>query len=57
MRFVVTAPVRQAFVSILALGALLAPASTVSAQGVGIGARMAWVKDPEGNLLELLHRG
>ncbi|HET9900005.1 MAG TPA: VOC family protein [Actinomycetes bacterium] len=21
------------------------------------GARMAWVKDPEGNLLELLHRG
>ena len=43
MRFVVTAPVRQAFVSILALGALLAPASTVSAQGVGIGARMAWV--------------
>ena len=43
MRFVVTAPVRQALVSILALGALLAPASTVSAQSVGIGARMAWV--------------
>ena len=43
MRFVITAPVRQALLSIVALGALLAPASPVSAQGVGIGARMAWV--------------
>ncbi len=43
MRFVITAPVRQALLSILALGALLAPASPVSAQSVGIGARMAWV--------------
>ena len=43
MRFVITAPVRQALLSIVALGALLAPASPVSAQSVGIGARMAWV--------------
>ncbi len=38
-----TAPVRQTLLSILALGALLATASPVSAQGFGIGARMAWV--------------
>ena len=43
MRFVITAPVRLALLSFLAVGALLAPASPVSAQGVGIGARFAWV--------------
>ena len=37
-----TVPVRQTVLSILALGALLVPASSVSAQ-VGVGARMAWV--------------
>jgi hypothetical protein len=43
MRFVVTASVRNAWLLILALGALLAPAVPVSAQSVGIGGRMAWV--------------
>ena len=38
-----TAPVRQTLLSILALGALLATAAPVSAQGIGIGARVAWV--------------
>jgi len=38
-----TAPVRQTLLSILALGALLAIAAPVSAQGIGIGARVAWV--------------
>jgi len=35
--------VRQTLLSILALGALLATAAPVSAQGIGIGARVAWV--------------
>jgi len=43
MRSSCTAPVRQTLLSILALGALLAAASPVSAQGFGIGARLAWV--------------
>ncbi len=43
MRSLCTAPVRQTLLSILALGALLAAASPVSAQGFGIGARLAWV--------------
>jgi hypothetical protein len=43
MRCVCTAPMRQTLLSILALAALLAIASPVSAQGFGIGARMAWV--------------
>ena len=37
-----TVPVRRTVLSILALGALLVPASSVSAQ-VGVGARIAWV--------------
>lgn len=43
MRSTCTAPVRQTLLSILALGALLAIAAPVSAQGIGIGARVAWV--------------
>jgi hypothetical protein len=43
MRFASTLPGRQPLQSILVLGALLASASPVSAQGFGIGARMAWV--------------
>jgi hypothetical protein len=43
MRCVCTAPMRQTLLSILALAALLAITSPVSAQGFGIGARMAWV--------------
>src|SRR5262245_37470028 len=35
---------RQAFVTILALGALLASASPSAAQGFGIGGRFSWVK-------------
>ena len=43
MRSVWMAPMRQSLPSILALGVLLAAASPVSAQGFGIGARVAWV--------------
>jgi len=43
MRSVCMPMVRQTLPSILALGALLAAASPVSAQGFGIGARVAWV--------------
>lgn len=43
MRSTCTAPVRQTLLSILAFGALLAIAAPVSAQGIGIGARVAWV--------------
>jgi opacity protein-like surface antigen len=38
-----TAPMRQTLLSICVLGALVATASPVSAQGFGIGARLAWV--------------
>jgi len=37
-------PVRHILVPILAFGALLATALPVSAQGFGVGARLAWVK-------------
>jgi opacity protein-like surface antigen len=43
MRYVCTAPMRQTLLPILALAALLAIAEPVSAQGFGIGARLAWV--------------
>jgi hypothetical protein len=43
MRSVCTLPVRQATITMLALGALLAGAAPVSAQGFGLGARLAWV--------------
>jgi hypothetical protein len=43
MRLVSMVPVRPTLLSILALGALLAAAEPVSAQGFGIGARVAWV--------------
>ena len=43
MRSVCTIPVRQAAITMLALGGLLAWAAPVSAQGFGLGARLAWV--------------
>jgi opacity protein-like surface antigen len=43
MRYVCTAPMRQTLLPILALAALSAIAEPVSAQGFGIGARLAWV--------------
>ena len=43
MRFVCPIPMRQALITLLALGGLLAWAAPVAAQGFGIGARMAWV--------------
>ena len=43
MRTLCTAPWRHTLLSIVALGGLLAGASPASAQGFGIGARMAWV--------------
>jgi opacity protein-like surface antigen len=39
-----TAPMRRTFLSILAFGALVSNASPVSAQGFGVGARLAWVR-------------
>jgi hypothetical protein len=36
-------PLRQAVVAILTVGALLAAVPSVSAQGFGVGARMAWI--------------
>jgi Outer membrane protein beta-barrel domain len=39
-----TAPIGHIFRSILALGALMAVASPVSAQGFGVGGRLAWVR-------------
>ena len=43
MRFVCTIPVRQAAITMLVLGGLLAWTAPVSAQGFGLGARVAWV--------------
>ena len=43
MRSVCTLPVHQAVITMLALGGLLAWAAPVSAQGFGVGARIAWV--------------
>ena len=43
MRSVCTLPVRQAAIMMFALGALLTWAAPVSAQGFGLGARLAWV--------------
>jgi opacity protein-like surface antigen len=43
MRYVCTTPMRQTLLPILALAALSAVAEPVSAQGFGIGARLAWV--------------
>jgi opacity protein-like surface antigen len=43
MRSVCTFPVRQAAKTVLALTALLAWAAPVSAQGFGLGGRLAWV--------------
>ena len=43
MRFVCTIPVRQAAIMMLVLGGLLAWTAPVSAQGFGLGARVAWV--------------
>ena len=43
MRSVCTLPVHQALITMLALGGLLAWAAPVSAQGFGVGARIAWV--------------
>ena len=44
MRSVCTLPVRQAAIAMFALGVLLTWAAPVSAQGFGLGARLAWVK-------------
>lgn len=44
MRFMCTAPTRRTFLSILAFGALVSNASSVSAQGFGVGGRLAWVR-------------
>jgi len=44
MTSVHTLPLRQAFVAILTLGGLLASASPSSAQGFGLGGRLAWVR-------------
>ena len=43
MRSFDTSMPRQIMVSLLVAGALLATASTVSAQGLGLGARLSWV--------------
>ena len=43
MRSVCTLPLRQAAMTILALGGLLAWAAPVFAQGFGLGARIAWI--------------
>jgi opacity protein-like surface antigen len=43
MRSLCTSPMRQTLLSICVLGVLVATASPVSAQGFGIGARLAWV--------------
>lgn len=43
MRFVCTIPVRQAVITLLALGGWLAWAAPVAAQGFGGGVRFAWV--------------
>jgi opacity protein-like surface antigen len=43
MRYMCTAPMRQTLLPILVLAALSAIAEPVSAQGFGIGARLAWV--------------
>jgi opacity protein-like surface antigen len=43
MRSTCPAPLRHTLLSVLALSALVTTASPVSAQGVGIGGRMAWV--------------
>lgn len=43
MRFDFTIPVRRAATAMLALGGLLAASAPASAQGFGIGARIAWV--------------
>ena len=43
MRFDCTIPVRQTAIAILALAGLLATNAPVSAQGFGLGARIAWV--------------
>ena len=44
MRSVCLPPVRRTALTMLALGGLLLSAAPVSAQGFGIGARMAWMK-------------
>ena len=44
MRRVFTLPMRQAAAMLLAAGGLLTLAAPVSAQGFGVGARLAWVK-------------
>ena len=43
MRLMCTAPTRRIFTTILAVAALVAVASPVSAQGLGIGGRLSWV--------------
>jgi opacity protein-like surface antigen len=43
MRFIATSLPRRMMVSLCVAGALLGSASTVSAQGLGIGARLSWV--------------
>ena len=47
MRCVFTLPRRQAIMAVLAVGGLLTLAAPVSAQGIGVGARLAWVKVEE----------
>ena len=44
MRCVFTLPMPQAAIAVLAVGGLLTVAAPVSAQGVGVGARLSWVK-------------
>jgi hypothetical protein len=44
MRCVFTLSMRQAAIGVFALGGWLTPAEPVSAQGIGVGARLAWVK-------------
>ena len=44
MRCVFPFPMRQAVIVALAVGGLLTSAAPVSAQGLGVGARFAWVK-------------
>ena len=43
MRCVFTLPIPQAAIAVLAVGGLLTVAAPVSAQGVGVGARLSWV--------------
>jgi opacity protein-like surface antigen len=43
MRFLCTRPLRQAAMTLLVLGGLLACAQPASAQGFGVGGRLAWV--------------